>query len=125
LGRTSRAVRAALAVGVLLVAGCGGGAAKKPAVVWKYGDIHFGVLAPLSGGEAARGRDLVDGARLAAEDLNVRGGVLGKRVRVDALDDGCDAARPARARSPGRGRRRSRRRACPPAPACPAPRRAG
>jgi branched-chain amino acid transport system substrate-binding protein len=62
-------------------------------VAWKYGDIHFGVLAPLSGGEAARGRDLVDGARLAAADLNARGGVLGKRVRVDALDDGCDAAR--------------------------------
>jgi branched-chain amino acid transport system substrate-binding protein len=83
-----------MALGVLLVAGCGGGSKPKAqAVVWKYGDIHFGVLAPLSGDEAARGRDLVDGARLAAADLNVRGGVLGKRVRVDALDDGCDAAR--------------------------------
>jgi branched-chain amino acid transport system substrate-binding protein len=77
-----------------VLAGCGG-AAKTPPVVWKRGDVHFGVLAPLSGPEAARGRDLLDGARLAAADLNVRGGVLGKRVRVDALDDGCDSARSA------------------------------
>jgi branched-chain amino acid transport system substrate-binding protein len=81
-----------LLVAALLLAGCGGAHAKPPPVVWKYGDIHFGVLAPLTGADAGRGRDLVHGAQLAAADLNIRGGVLGKRVRVDALDDGCDAA---------------------------------
>jgi branched-chain amino acid transport system substrate-binding protein len=81
-----------LLVAALLLAGCGGAHAKPPPVVWKYGDIHFGVLAPLTGADAGRGRDLVDGAQLAAADLNIRGGVLGKRVRIDALDDGCDAA---------------------------------
>jgi branched-chain amino acid transport system substrate-binding protein len=59
--------------------------------IWKHGDIAFGVLAPLSGAEGARGRDLVDGATLAAEDLNVRGGVLGKRVKLATMDDGCAA----------------------------------
>jgi branched-chain amino acid transport system substrate-binding protein len=59
--------------------------------IWKHGDIAFGVLAPLSGAEGERGRDLVDGATLAAEDLNVRGGVLGKRVKLVTLDDGCAA----------------------------------
>ncbi len=59
--------------------------------IWKHGDIAFGVLAPLSGAQDARGRDLVDGATLAAEDLNVRGGVLGKRVKLVAADDGCAA----------------------------------
>ena len=48
--------------------------------------------APLSGAQDARGRDLVDGATLAAEDLNVRGGVLGKRVKLVTLDDRCAAA---------------------------------
>jgi branched-chain amino acid transport system substrate-binding protein len=60
--------------------------------IWKHGDIAFGVLAPLSGPQDARGRDLVDGATFAAEDLNIRGGVLGKRVKLVTLDDGCAAA---------------------------------
>jgi branched-chain amino acid transport system substrate-binding protein len=94
-GRTLKATVAAIAIAA---AGCGGGGGAKKAAplsqsqIWKFGDIHFGVLAPLSGSEAARGKDLVDGATLAAEDLNVRGGVLGKQVKLDALDDGCDAA---------------------------------
>jgi branched-chain amino acid transport system substrate-binding protein len=63
--------------------------------IWQHGDIAFGVLAPLSGAQDERGRDLVDGATFAAEDLNVRGGVLGKRVKLVTLDDGC-AARSSR-----------------------------
>jgi branched-chain amino acid transport system substrate-binding protein len=59
--------------------------------IWKHGDISFGVLAPLSGAEGPRGRDLADGATLGAEDLNVRGGVLGKRVKLVTMDDGCAA----------------------------------
>ena len=77
-----------------VLAGCGGAKSRpQPAgPLWRYGDIHFGVLAPLTGPERPRGTDLVDGATLAAEDLNVRGGVLGKRVRLDTLDDGCTAS---------------------------------
>jgi len=33
-----------------------------------------------------------DGAELAAADLNVRGGVLGQQVKIQAADDGCTAA---------------------------------
>ena len=91
-GRTTRWVGVGL---VVLLAGCGSSAkpaAEKPVQIWKRGDVAFGVLAPLSGDQAARGRDLVDGATFAAEDLNVRGGVLGKRVKLTKLDDGCSAA---------------------------------
>ncbi|HWK29721.1 MAG TPA: branched-chain amino acid ABC transporter substrate-binding protein [Solirubrobacter sp.] len=84
------------AVLVVLLAGCGGSAkeppSKKPVQIWTRGDISFGVLAPLTGAEADRGRDLVDGAKLAAEDLNVRGGVLGKEVKLLTHDDRCEAA---------------------------------
>ena len=87
-GRTTRLLLGAL---VVLLAGCGG--EKKPAAApanpWTRGDVSFGVLAPL---HDARGKDLADGATLAAEDLNIRGGVLGKRVKLRTLDDGCNAA---------------------------------
>jgi branched-chain amino acid transport system substrate-binding protein len=46
---------------------------------------------------ASRGQDLVEGARLAADDVNVRGGVIGKTVSVVAVDDRCTAAGGAKA----------------------------
>jgi branched-chain amino acid transport system substrate-binding protein len=97
-GRTTRLLL--LGALVVLLAGCGGkDNGSKPAAakaqIWTRGDVSFGVLAPLSGSQDARGKDLVDGATLAAEDLNIRGGVLGKRVKLLTLDDGC-AAGPSR-----------------------------
>jgi branched-chain amino acid transport system substrate-binding protein len=79
-----------IAAVALVAAACGGGS-KPSASPLPRGTVAFGVLAPLSGDEAERGRDLVDGATLAAEDLNVRGGVIGKRVKLVTADDGCDA----------------------------------
>ncbi|MEV4808691.1 branched-chain amino acid ABC transporter substrate-binding protein [Micromonospora avicenniae] len=64
----------------------GGGAPKL------RGEITFGVLAPLSGDLAERGQDLVDGAQLAAAELNDQGGVLGRQVKVAVEDGGCTAA---------------------------------
>ena len=95
-GRTTR-LAGALVVLLAALAGCGGSKKQSPqqhhkVTIWKHGDISFGVLAPLSGAQDARGRDLVDGATFAAGDLNIRGGVLGKRVKLVTLDDGCAAA---------------------------------
>src|SRR5689334_14783897 len=82
------------ALAVLALAGCGGKA--KPAAApanggYVAGDVYFGVLAPTSGAHAERGRDLVDGAKMAIADLNIRGGVNGHRVALVTYDDGCDA----------------------------------
>ena len=44
-----------------------------------------------------RGRDLVDGAKMAIADLNVRGGVNGHKAALVTYDDGCDAKTGARA----------------------------
>lgn len=80
---------------VALVVGCGGSkpaepVAAKPTVAagggFKAGNVTFGVLAPLSD---PRGREVREGAELAAADLNVRGGVIGQRVKIIAADDGC------------------------------------
>jgi branched-chain amino acid transport system substrate-binding protein len=99
------------ALAVLALAGCGGGdgdegreargragaggdvaAAPAGGGGFRPGRVTFGVLAPLSGAEAARGRDLADGARMAVAELNVRGGVLGQKAAVAVRDDGCAAA---------------------------------
>jgi branched-chain amino acid transport system substrate-binding protein len=86
------------ALALLALAGCGGSkdAAKPPAkpakAVFVAGDVSFGVLAPTSGAHAERGRDLVDGAKMAVAELNVRGGVNGHKAALVTYDDGCDAA---------------------------------
>jgi branched-chain amino acid transport system substrate-binding protein len=70
-------------------------APKPPATAgagFRPGQVSFGVLAPLSGPQSARGKDLVDGAKLAMADLNVRGGVIGQKVALVTRDDGCTAA---------------------------------
>ena len=91
----------ALMLLALGLSGCGllGGddkpAASKPPAApagFRPGQVAFGVLAPLSGPQSQRGTDLVDGAKLAMADLNVRGGVIGQKVALVTHDDGCTAA---------------------------------
>jgi len=55
------------------------------------GDIFVYVAAPLSGWQADGGQTVVGGARLAAQEINKRGGILGYRVQVVALDDEADS----------------------------------
>jgi branched-chain amino acid transport system substrate-binding protein len=86
------------ALALLALAACGGGKdAAKPSVtpakaIYVPGDVSFGVLAPTSGAHAQRGRDLVDGAKMAIAELNIRGGVNGHKAALVTYDDGCDAA---------------------------------
>src|SRR5262244_3099626 len=51
--------------------------------------IKIGVLTPLSPpGDAAGGQFIVRGARMAADDINARGGLLGgRKVEIVAEDD--------------------------------------
>ena len=55
------------------------------------GDLTVYVAAPLSGWQADGGQTVVGGARLAAEAINERGGLLGYRVNVVALDNEADS----------------------------------
>jgi branched-chain amino acid transport system substrate-binding protein len=78
-------VRAVIAAGVALgAAACssskdaGGGA----------GDvIKVGVYGPFTGGSSPMGASMRDGARLAAEEINAKGGVLGKKIELVERDD--------------------------------------
>lgn len=60
------------------------------------GDIPVGVYAALTGDQAAFGNATVQGAKLAAEEINAAGGVLGRKIRL-VIDD--DQGRPDQAAS--------------------------
>ena len=70
-------------------AACGGGTAK-PSQPTK-GEVFVYVAAPLSGFQANGGQTVLGGARLAAEQLNRAGGLLGYKVTIIGLDDESDS----------------------------------
>ncbi|WP_315831671.1 branched-chain amino acid ABC transporter substrate-binding protein [Bradyrhizobium prioriisuperbiae] len=59
-------------------------------------DITIAVASSITGGEAAFGRQMQNGAELAVADINAAGGVLGKKLKLEVGDDACD---PKQARS--------------------------
>jgi branched-chain amino acid transport system substrate-binding protein len=85
-GAIALAVLAGLAVG-----GCGG--KKKAETPELKGTMAFGVLAPVEreGELGTRAKDLTDGAQLAVDEINRKGGVLGKKLELQVIDDACDA----------------------------------
>jgi branched-chain amino acid transport system substrate-binding protein len=59
------------------------------------GAIKIGSFGPLTGGSAAKGKALKNGAHLAAEEINAAGGVLGKKLVLVDADDEAKAERGA------------------------------
>jgi branched-chain amino acid transport system substrate-binding protein len=74
-----------LAVLSLLLSTCGG--PKEP----DKGEVIVYVTVPLSGFMANGGQTVLGGARLAAEEINRAGGLLGYKVTVVGLDDEADS----------------------------------
>jgi branched-chain amino acid transport system substrate-binding protein len=72
-------------VASLLLAACGG--SSEPT----KGDLTVYVAAPLSGFQANGGQTVLGGARLAAEEFNRSGGLLGYKVAIVPLDDESDS----------------------------------
>ncbi|MDF2120384.1 ABC transporter substrate-binding protein [Roseiarcaceae bacterium H3SJ34-1] len=55
-------------------------------------EIVIGTIYPLSGGLALDGQSNLNGARLAADEINAAGGLLGKKVKVLSEDGACNPA---------------------------------
>lgn len=53
--------------------------------------LKVGVPAPLSGSNASAGIDIVNAAKLAAQQINKKGGVLGRHIEIVSEDDACEA----------------------------------
>nr|WP_260440181.1 ABC transporter substrate-binding protein [Cohnella lubricantis] len=66
----------------MLLAGCAGGEGAGRGS--GKGDIVIGVGWPL----ATRNEGLAEGVAMAAEEINDAGGVLGRRLRIESIDDG-------------------------------------
>ncbi|MFN2185572.1 MAG: branched-chain amino acid ABC transporter substrate-binding protein [Anaerolineae bacterium] len=82
---TSKLSILVLAVLVLALAACGG--SSEPS----KGEVIVYVAAPLSGFQANAGQTVLGGARLAADQINRAGGLLGYKVTVVGLDDESDS----------------------------------
>lgn len=75
-----------LATAALMLAGLQAHAQDKVAKI--------GVLAPLTGGSAADGNEMINGAKLAVEEINAAGGVAGYKLEIvagDTQDQAADA----------------------------------
>jgi branched-chain amino acid transport system substrate-binding protein len=49
--------------------------------------IRLGFFCPLTGGTAQAGQAALNGAQMAVEEVNERGGVLGRQIKIIAYDD--------------------------------------
>ncbi len=52
--------------------------------------VRIGLEGPLSGDQKVTGVGMLNGAKLAAEDLNAKGGIDGKQVEIVPIDDAAD-----------------------------------
>jgi branched-chain amino acid transport system substrate-binding protein len=73
-----------LIVASLVLTACGGGSAAS-------GPIKIAILAPLSGQVQTFGESTRDGALLAIEEWNAKGGVLGQKIETVIADSQCSA----------------------------------
>lgn len=83
VGKTGKNISFLILACTLLVVSCALPAYKGEVIVY--------VAAPLSGWQADGGQTVVGGVRLAAEEINKRGGVLGYRIKVVPVDDEADS----------------------------------
>jgi len=61
------------------------------------GNIQIGVPVPLSGDSASAGQDILAAAKVAAGEINDRGGVKGRKLEIVPADDACSPQQAAQA----------------------------
>src|SRR5260221_9328340 len=53
-------------------------------------DLNVAVVGPITGQYAAFGEQMRRGAEMAVADINAKGGVLGRKLKISVGDDACD-----------------------------------
>lgn len=62
-------------------------------------DLKVGIMVPTTGSEATYGQDMENSFKLAAEEINAKGGVNGMKIVTVTADDACDPQAAAAAAS--------------------------
>jgi branched-chain amino acid transport system substrate-binding protein len=73
-----------------MVAACDSGATPRPTPNFT-GTVRIGVAAPYTGDTADGGIQILQGAQLAADEVNANGGILGNRIEIVSVDDEANA----------------------------------
>ncbi len=84
--RFSRLV-AVVALGAIFTLACGGNTTPTTSTTFK-GTKKVGISLPLTGQSNLYGHAKSQGLRLAADDINAKGGVNGYKIEMDVIDDG-------------------------------------
>ncbi len=90
-----------LAIGVLLLSGCGGQGGEKPATPpapstpapspqAKPENLVVAIAGPMTGSCAQSGQDIERGVRIAVERINKAGGIKGRQIEIVVEDDASD-----------------------------------
>lgn len=88
---------AVMAATVLTMTGCGGilgGGGEETA---GSGPIKIAAVIPLSGSSAPTGVFMKNGMQMAVDEINAKGGVLGRQLQFDPEDEACDPTQAAAA----------------------------
>ncbi|MGW3314717.1 branched-chain amino acid ABC transporter substrate-binding protein [Streptomyces fungicidicus] len=72
------------------LAACSGDLTQESSGSDSSGTIELGMLTPLSGSSAAIGPYMRDGAQLAVDEINAKGGVDGRKLSLTVEDEACD-----------------------------------
>jgi len=75
-----------------LLAGCGSSSSSDTASTTTTAskNVRIGMEGPLSGSQKVTGEGMLNGAKLAADRLNTKGGLLGKQIEIVPIDDAAD-----------------------------------
>jgi len=79
---------AVVALGAVLGLACGGSTSTSPSATTFKGTKKVGYSGALTGTAAIYGHAISQGLKLAADDINAKGGVNGYKIEMDILDDG-------------------------------------
>ncbi|MEV0838443.1 branched-chain amino acid ABC transporter substrate-binding protein [Actinocatenispora sera] len=87
--RKTKLAVALVAVSTLALSGCQGvfGGSDKGG---SDGPITLGMAIPMSGSSSAIGPYMKNGAQLAVDEINAKGGVLGRKLKLNVQDGACD-----------------------------------